>query len=325
VAAEPELTVVIAADDWAAVARPLGRLASQEDAAAIELLLLSPRADELEAAPAAAASLWGCRAVRAPDLESLERARLVGVREARAPLVAFGETHSYAEPGWARALVDAHRDGWAAVGPSVTNANPAAAISWAGLFLDYGEWLELDEGRETARLPGHNSCYKRELLLGYGERLERLLEAELVLQEDLRRQGHRLWLEPRARLAHLNVSRPSDWLAERFWTGRFFAAARSRGWPLARRLLYVAGAPLIPFVRARRLLPVRRRCAAKRPLPRAFGPALAVALVVSALGELVGYVAGAGGSKAELTRIELYRERYVTDADRASLPPAAAL
>jgi hypothetical protein len=151
-----------------------------------------------------------------------------------------------------------------------------------------------------------------------------LLEAELVLQGDLRRRGHRLWLEPRARLAHLNVSRSSSWLAERFWTGRFFAAARSHGWPPGKRLLYVAGSPLIPLVRARRLAPVRRRCARRGPLPRLFGPALVLALAVSAVGELVGYLLGPGGSKAELTRIELYRERYVTDVDRAELPPAAS-
>ena len=80
----------------------------------------------------------------APGLDSLERARLTGIQEARAPLVAFVETHSYQEQGWARALVEAHGEPWGAVGPSVTNANPTGAISWAGLFLDYGEWLELD-------------------------------------------------------------------------------------------------------------------------------------------------------------------------------------
>lgn len=323
-AAEPALSVVIPAEDWAAIARPLGRLAAQEGAEWIELLLVSPRADAIGPPPPESERLWSARAIMAESLGSLERARLAGIREAHAPLVAFGETHSYQEQGWARAVVEAHRRPWGAVGPSVTNANPAKAISWANLFLDYGEWLELDEGREADQLPGHNSCYKRELLLEYGDELERLLEAELVLQEDLRRQGHRLWLEPRARLAHLNVSRVSEWLAERFWTGRFFAAARSHGWPLGKRLVYVLGSPLIPVVRARRLAPVRRRCARRRPLPRFLWPALGLALVVSALGELVGYLLGPGGSKAELTRIELYRERYVTDADRAELPPAAS-
>jgi len=324
VAAEPELSVVIPAEDWAAIARPLGRLATQEGAEGVELLLVSPRAHELGPPPPEAGRLWGARAVAAPGLDSLERARLTGIQEARAPLVAFGETHSYQEQGWARALIEAHREPWGAVGPSITNANPAGAISWAGLFLDYGEWLELDKGRQADQLPGHNSCYKRELLLEYGEELEQLLEAEIVLQEDLRRRGHRLWLEPRARLAHLNVSRFSEWLAERLWTGRFFAAARSHEWPLGKRLVYVGGSPLIPLVRARRLAPVRRRCARRHALPRFFGLALGVALIISALGELVGYLLGPGGSKAELTRIELYRERYVTDADRATLPPAAS-
>jgi GT2 family glycosyltransferase len=111
-----------------------------------------------------------------------------------------------------------------------------------------------------------------------------MLRSDTLLLRDLRRQGHRFYLEPAARIAHLNVSRLSSWLVERFLAGRAFAALRARPWSRARRLAYAAAAPLIPLVRAHRIL---RTCAA--PVSRsstARAPALVVGLVVSAAGGL---------------------------------------
>ena len=47
---------------------------------------------------------------------------------------------------------------------------------------------------EVDYLPGHNSSYKRDVLLGYGDRLESMMESETVLHWDLRAKGHRLYL-----------------------------------------------------------------------------------------------------------------------------------
>ena len=44
-------------------------------------------------------------------------------------VVAFGEEHCFPEPGWAQALIDAHREDYAAVGPAMHNANPDTIVS----------------------------------------------------------------------------------------------------------------------------------------------------------------------------------------------------
>jgi hypothetical protein len=84
-----------------------------------------------------------------------------GVRQASAPVVGFVESHSYPSPGWAEALIDAHRQPWAAVGPAVNNANPRTMLSWASFLLDYGRWFAPAAAGVIDDLPGHNSSYKR--------------------------------------------------------------------------------------------------------------------------------------------------------------------
>ena len=157
---------------------------------------------------------------------SSNQARVAGIRVARAPIVVLAEDHSFPEPGWAEALLAGHAEGtWAAVGPVVCNANPATAVSWANFLLEYGPWTESAPRGAATHLPGHNSSYRRGLLLAYGEKLEALMEAESILQWDLRHNGHQLLLEPAARTHHLNFSRLSSSIKLRFNGGMAAAEA----------------------------------------------------------------------------------------------------
>ena len=314
-----ELSVVIVCDRLETIAKPLEHLREQTLADRIELVVVIPRdspdaSQELETRPFHAA-----RMVTIERLVSLSWARASGVRAATAPIVVFVESHSYPEPGWAEALLAAHRDRWAAVGPGVTNANPENPVSWANLLLDYGLWLEPEEGAEIEDLPGHNSSYKREILLDYDPDLERLLEAESFLHEEMRGSGNRLWLEPGARLQHLNITKLSSWFPERIAAGQRYAGARAHGWSPARRALYAVASPLIPAVRMARILPVWRRCARSQRVPALILPAVVAALVASAFGEFLGYVVGSGDSMERLSRLELHKEDHLTQRDRKAL------
>ena len=134
--------------------------------------------------------------------------------------MAIAETHAFPEPGWAEALIEAHHGPWAAVGPAIVNANPDSLISWANLFLDYGPWVELADGGPADDVPVHNSCFKRRVLLDYGRGLDEVLSTEHFLVQDLKARGHRLYMEPAARTAHLNTCQsPLTWLRERFYAG----------------------------------------------------------------------------------------------------------
>ena len=141
------------------------------------------------------------------------------------------------------------------------------------------------------------------------------MTADTIMHAELRARGHELYLEPAARVDHLNVSQLRWALVERFESGRTFAGMRSRGWALPHRLAYALGSPLIPLVRFRRIRLSLRRCRDAPSMLR-LGPALALALGVSAFGEFVGYLLGRGKTD-HLYDMELHKVRYVLRRERA--------
>jgi hypothetical protein len=256
------------------------------------------------------------RVIEVGPINSTAKARAIGVRHASAPVVALSEDHAYPAPGWAEAIINAHKDGWATVGPVMANANPRSMISWVNFLLEYSQWLEPATAGVADHLPGHNGSYKRAILLEYGDQLEAMLDAECILHWDLRAKGHLLYLEPKARTFHQNHAVPVASISLRFNSGRLFASSRARRWPLWRRLLYTGGAPLIPPVRFWRIVRELRRPG--RPdhlLPRVL-PALIAGLILDGAGEMVGYAFGCGNAMARLSDMEFHRDRYLAKRDR---------
>jgi hypothetical protein len=314
-----ELSVVLPVDRFEKAARLIDHLRAQTVADRIELVVVAPSAAELDLPDDEGEGFAAVRTVETgAPLRYLFLDRAAGIRAATAPLVALAETHCFPDPGWAEALIAAHRGPWAAVGPAVANANPGT-VSWASLLLDYGPWLAPVAGGKMSDVPGHNSCYKRELLLAYGDELEMMLEAEYVLHQDLRARGLLLYLEPAARTWHVNVSRIWPALVQAPLSARAFATARSKRWSPARRFLYAAASPLLPLVRLVRVLGHSRRLGHPCPLPRLM-PWLALVLVAYATGELLGYALG-GGAEAQrrMQSMDLERDAYLTARDSGAL------
>lgn len=258
------------------------------------------------------------RVVEVGEIKLPSQAKAVGVLKATAPILAFAEDHCYPDPDWAAALIAAHQQGWAAVGPAMRNANPATMLSWAGLFLHYGCCLEPATLQAAECLPWHNTSYKRELLLAYGDELASMLVVESMLLDDLRDKSHRLCFEPAAKTYHVNISLLSSWIGHAFWGGRQFAAIRAekQKWSLWRRLLYIVGTPLIPFVRLRRTRQIIYRTGKQRELLPRVLPALISGLVPHAIGEMIGYAFGKGNAEQRYSYYEMARIRHLTAKDR---------
>ena len=310
--------VVITPDRYETVRKTIRHLRAQKVSGRLEVVIVAPSADALGLEETELRGFLRHRVVEVGPFDSTARARAEGVRASTAPIVALVEDHAFPAPGWAEALIDAHKRGYAAVGPVMSNANPGGVVSWANLLIEYAPWLEPLPAGEAEHLPGHNGSYKRDLLLAYGERLEAMLDAESILQWDLRARGHKLYLEPRARTFHQNFSAPFSWLPLRFHGGRLFASARARDWPLRRRLFYASAAPLIPLVRAARIVRELRKPGRPRQLLPRVLPTLLAGLCVDGAGELVGYLAGAGRAMARLTDMEFHRHRFLSEHDRRS-------
>jgi hypothetical protein len=304
----PALTFVLfTPDNFETVRKTVSYVARDAGADAVELLIGCAEPNALQIEEAAVAAFHSARAIRCDMTSGSGKARAVAVIEALAPIVAFGEDHCFPQPGWTAALLRAHEKSYAAVGPVVMNANPARLVSWADLLMGYGPWLAPGASGERDHLPGHNSSYKREVLLGLAVDLPFLMEAESALHWRLKSEGHRMFQQAEARVAHTNFEGWSTWLSVSYHAGRVFAAVRSAGWSRGKRLAFFIGSPLIPFVRLIRHL--RQANAAGLPvsLMVQVAPVLLVGLFASAAGEAMGSVHGAGRSRATLVQWDFHR------------------
>lgn len=306
-----ELSAILpTSDGYGSIRETVRHLRSQTAVNRIELVVVASSTAGLDAPPHEFEAFAGHRVVEVGRIVNIAAAYAVGVRHATAPLVALCEDHSYPDPGWAAALIEAHRGPWAAVGPVIRNGNPGNRVSWADLVTSYLEWLAPAEPGERSHLPGHNSSYKREVLLASDPGMENALASESAYHWRLRARGHRLYLEPRAVTAHLNFGLLRPWLAAKFLSGRVFASTRSRDWNVGRRALYVAASPLIPVVRLSRVVSDLASGPPRR-MPRGVIPTAALGLVVSALGEMAGYACGTGNALPRLAAFEFNRVQHL--------------
>jgi hypothetical protein len=311
--------VLITPDGLEAIRRTVHHLHNQTARDQIELVIVAPTdpgpgsdEDELD-------GFASVRLVDAGPFRSAGSAFAAGVRAANGRIVGYAEEHSFPEPGWAAAIIEAHRGSWAAVGGVLENANPGTRTSWAGLLIDFGPEVAPVGGGEASELAGHHTSYKRAVLVRYESDLDDMLEVEWVLQEDLRASGERLFREPRAVSRHLNASRLRSLLVAQLNGGRLFAGnrARLRGWSTVRRLVWVAGSPLMPFVRLARSLPHLRR--SKWPGRASPIPVIVLGLVTNAAGQMLGYALGPGRAAERRLAIDLDRRGDLNESERAEL------
>jgi hypothetical protein len=163
---------------------------------------------------------------------------------------------------------------------------------------------------------GHNTAYKRDVLLAYGAQLDSMLADEIILFQDLARRGCQLYMEPAARVRHLNISRLQPALDAKLVAGRNFGAARARWgrWSLPRRLAFGLLGPWIGLLRLRYFVRNVFRIGRQRDLPRIM-PLAAALLFVHGLGEGLGAVFGAGSWAQRWNTYEFERRRHLDQRD----------
>lgn len=316
--------VVVSPSDFAQVRRTIRHLRQQDVADELELVLVAP--SEAAVSDRVDGELEGfatVTTVAVGPIPNVDRAAAHGMLAASAPLVATIEDHAYVQPGWARAILAAYREGpWVSVGSVMENANPRRSLSWANLILGYGWWIDPDRAGEMHDVPSHNGTYRRDAVAAFGDGLADRMGRDGDLHDRLRAGGGRMYLARDARVAHANPSRLPPTADLRFHAGRLYGTERrdTGGWSLVRRVLYGFASPLIPLVRLRRLY--AEHLGPGRPsharFPRiALG--LVVALVLDAAGQAAGYLCGAGRARKVLAVFEMDRMQHLTRSDRRDL------
>lgn len=304
----PAISVVLISDAAETIEAVVEHLTAQSIHARIELVVAAPRPADPRLATLGGGRLAGVRIAEVDSTTPMSLARAAGVRAATAPYVFLGETHTFPEPQMFERLVETHHEAHDRVAPVFANANPRNAVSWGSFLLDYGRYAGPAESG-AARAPVYNCSYRRSLLLEL-EPLGRLLEGGSTLNDDLESAGCEPYRAGSAWLAHLNVATWAGLVYERYLVGRVVASRLARTWSRSRRLVYVAGSPLIPPLLAYRTLRDERVRERLREAPRGTLAAMLVGIVLRGVGEAVGYAVGPGSSEARLAETEIHKRRY---------------
>jgi hypothetical protein len=304
------------------LAGSLARLDAQTCRDRIEVVLVHTPAHGHEIEAARFRHFRAFRTVTLAAVPTVAAAFAAASQVAAGDVVSLVEDHVLLDPGWAAAVLAAHDRPCAAVAPLMANANPATAISWANFLSSFHEAIGGGAAGPVPCGPGHNTSYKREVLLGYGAELQSLYQSERAFHYRLLRDGHAIWHSPDARLAHLNISRRRHALRHAVLGGALFGRYRSNGMGVAERLVRTAGVPLVPLVRLMRILGAVRR-APVGPLPHTAWAMLGLLLVGHAVGEALGYWNLAGEIEARYEFFELHRLECLRDEERALMLEAA--
>ncbi len=316
---KPELSaILLMVNGFQAIRRTVHHLCAQTARRQLELVMVTTRPNARLIDTAALRPLGACQVLEVDEIPTAASGWAAGIRVAQAPSVVLCEDHSFPEPGWAEALINAHRGDWSAVTPAMNNGNPDTKVSWANFLLCFGEWFSPTESGPVFSCPGHNTSYKRDILLQYNDKLEDWLNPERVLHFDLLKKGHRMMLAADAVTNHVNISRAGTYLGHSFHGGRIFGGSRAANWSRARAALYACAFPLVPFIRLRRLMqqldtPEKRRKA------RFWGSLswICAGLLCHAFGEATGYLTGAGHSMKHYLNYELRRIENVIPSEKA--------
>lgn len=293
----PELSIVIAAHDAAAVIAPcLRALAIQSGQHLVEVIVADSSDDGTDRIVSD-----GFPSVRLLHFEApltVPELRGKGIAIARGGIVAILDPYSIVAEDWAACLISVHaKVSNVVIGGSVDKHpdSPPGLLGWALYFNEYGMFMNPVARGPVGIVPGSNVSYKRSHLFD-GERARHGVFWKTFVNAEAGRPGQALWLAPEVRVLLLKPIPFADFLRTRFFHGRCYAAMRVEGQALPARWLRAASTPLVPVVLlwrwSRAIWPKRRhRRAYIQTLP------LQLALFgVWAFGEFVGYLLGAGTS-----------------------------
>ena len=310
--------ILITASDYRRLRKTIQHLAAQDIADQMQLILVCQEASNLGVPPQDVQRFGELTIFEAGPIRSTGEPRAQAVAVAKGAVTVFAEDHCFPQPGWARAIVDAHTAGHTAVGPSMSNANPETALSWADVSLNFGPSVDQQTSETSSLLCWHNTSYTTGVLQRQKD-LGTLLEAEGVLFRRLEEAGQSLFRTADARVVHINISAIRGFLLGQFWGTRLFWATLTdvEDWSWRRRLFFAVASPALAARRFFRGLTDLRRIAPERTLSAL--PYLTIGSIVLTAGAVAGLLGGPGNCMKYRLSLEFEREAHLAPGEEQIL------
>jgi len=219
-----------------------------------------------------------------------------GIRRSSGEIIAITDSSCVVNVDWVQSILKAHQSHSPIIGGAVENSASKRAVDWAAYFCDYGQFMyPLTKGAVNV-LPGNNISFKRWAL---EKGREYAFSGEFWKAHWCRKlqdEGIELMSEPSILVYYTKSYKLIPFLIRRFHHGRCFAGMRVGQTVLSKRAFYALGSIFLPPVLLyRTMAPILK----KRRLLKEFFfslPIMLLAIWFWSIGEMFGYVAGAGRS-----------------------------
>lgn len=230
----------------------------------------------------------GVEAFGAFSREHHDILRAIGLRRARGKIIGLLEDHAPPAPDWCTAVLEAHKQPFAAVGGVVGNGVDRV-LNWAVYYCDFGRYQDPMTTGPAEFLSDCNVAYKREALLKVRDLWFDAFH-EASINWELRRRGEALMSEPLMVVKQTRNLQLLPALCERFVWGRSFAGTRASEITLFQRLLFAGLSFLLPAILTWRIVSqaLRRRRHLNKLTPAL--PLIFLLEIIWSMGELVGYI-----------------------------------
>jgi hypothetical protein len=231
-----------------------------------------------------------------------DRRRAVGLQLSRGKIVAMIEDHALPAEDWCRQILAAHEQPHTVIGGAIENGIDRP-LNWAWYYCDFGRYGRPLQNGEAEYVSDINVAYKRDALESVRDVWNEAYH-ETTVHWALRERGAKLVLNDKMVVFQ---QRPplslNKMLSERIAWGRVFAETRTREMSFARRLMFAAGAVILPPLLLTRIFNNMRR--QKRTLRQMTSvlPLAFLLLLGWSLGESIGYLRGEPNEKKDVRQI----------------------
>lgn len=218
-ATSPMISVIVCSyNSRERIATALDSLAGQDTDEPYEVIVVDSGTDD--AARFIAERYPDVRVVRSERRLFPGPARNHGVRAADGRYIAFVPDDGVVRPDWLRRRLAKHREGFDAVGGSITNATPHHPVGSAGYYLEYSALIPSAKVLSAQAIP-HCLSYDRELFERLGQFPESTETGEdTMFNKRLAEAGVEVGYDPDIQLGHINLRRIGPYLRHQYEHGR---------------------------------------------------------------------------------------------------------
>ena len=297
---QPSCSIVIAsAAGGDFLLRCLESIAVQARDHQSEIIVVDRSGDEMR--QRIAASFPNVKVLSADDEPhlSVPSLRLRGVEAAEGEIVCILEEHCAAPSDWLDVILSSFSEKDSAIGGPILHDNFGRIRDWVVYFSEYNNYLPPWTDGPHENLNGANIAYRREAVLAERETLNDGYW-EVVLHPALSRRGELRSVNAMG-VRHTGPFDFAYYLHQRYLLSRVWGGSQRSRVPLAKRIIYLMIAPLLPaLLLARTTSRVLKSGAPKGRFALAL-PLLVPVAVTYVWGEWLGDLLGAGNA---LERVE---------------------